>query len=312
VKLFPDSNNKVNIKSFILTTTLYLLFFAGIILIIMAFCQRKIQAESESIIRGIANGETDTGGNGGIFSDLPPAFVNEPSEEPASPLKYISSRHKDRTNYSLDRTVVSAAQIQNKTWEDPTKREIDFEALHEVNPDIIGWIYLPGTNIDYPILSATEDEGANFYLKRDYNKRSSAHGSIFIQTGRKTDFSVYDTIIYGHNMKDGSMFQNVYDLLDPESEVSGNNLYIYTPDKVIKGQLAACYEESNELIHEKYNRFETEEDRAKYIESFSNTTTCYDLYKDALINEKAKLITLSTCTNKGDRRLLAQFLTVHN
>lgn len=80
---------------------------------------------------------------------------------------------------------------------------VDFDALCAANSDIVGWIYCADTEINYPVLhGATNDT----YLRRDYEKKSSTAGSIFLEAQNQPDFSDANTIIYGHNMADGSMF----------------------------------------------------------------------------------------------------------
>lgn len=81
--------------------------------------------------------------------------------------------------------------------------EIELTELQSVNPDIVGWITIPNTPISYPLLQGEDNE---YYLNRNWKKERSAAGSIFMECQNNSDFSSFNTIIYGHRMGDNSMF----------------------------------------------------------------------------------------------------------
>lgn len=80
---------------------------------------------------------------------------------------------------------------------------VDFEALQTVNSDIIGWLYCEDTPINYPVL---QGENNDAYLRRNFEGVYAGAGSIFVETLNRRDFTDYNTIVYGHHMRDGSMF----------------------------------------------------------------------------------------------------------
>lgn len=80
---------------------------------------------------------------------------------------------------------------------------MDFAALREVNPDILGWILIPNTRVSYPFLQGTDND---YYLRRTWRKGSSAVGAIFVEASNSGDLTDFNTVIYGHNMNNGSMF----------------------------------------------------------------------------------------------------------
>ena len=82
-------------------------------------------------------------------------------------------------------------------------RTIDFDKLRAKNPDIVGWVYAKGTGIDYPIVQGKDNEE---YLHMDYNKKKSSSGTIFLDHGCDKSFISDNNIIYGHHMKNGTMF----------------------------------------------------------------------------------------------------------
>lgn len=81
--------------------------------------------------------------------------------------------------------------------------EIDLAALRAVNPQVVGWLSLPGTNIDYPLV---QGEDNRYYLDHSWDGRAAAAGAIFLEQGCSSQFTDFSTILYGHFMGDGSMF----------------------------------------------------------------------------------------------------------
>ncbi|MCR5734233.1 MAG: class B sortase, partial [Lachnospiraceae bacterium] len=194
--------------------------------------------------------------------------------------------------------------------EDMLKKQpkINFWALQSMNPDIKAWIQIPDTPIDYPVLNATKEEGQDYYLRRNYEKKKNNHGSIYIQTGLNTQFDDTVTVIYGHNMKDGTMFGWLHHLSEETTAAEHPEMYIYLPERTIKAELLSCYTTDDRLVFEKFNDFSSAQDRLDYIYTFENKTALCDLKENDIVNGKCKLITLSTCTSGGTQRELAQYL----
>lgn len=89
---------------------------------------------------------------------------------------------------------------------DPVMEEmaqINLAALRETNPDVVGWIRIPDTRIDYPLMQGEDNE---FYLNNTWEKEPNSVGSIFLECQNSPDLTDYNTIVYGHNMKNNSMF----------------------------------------------------------------------------------------------------------
>lgn len=90
--------------------------------------------------------------------------------------------------------------------------QVDFDHLQQINPDIVGWIYIEGTKINYPIVQA---ENNDYYLNRLFDGTRNSAGSIFMDFRCSSDFSDRHSILYGHNMKDKSMFAALINYKDP-------------------------------------------------------------------------------------------------
>lgn len=145
--------------------------------------------------------------------------------------------------------------------EAPYQSPIDFEALWEVNPDVVGWIRIPDTRIDYPILYSGDNET---YLHTDMNGNESVYGAIYLDCDSETDFSGWNHPIYGHHMKDGSMFKDVVKFKDEKFFKEHQYFEIYTPERTIHLKAVSCYYTGADGIVRK-TRFESQEEFDQWL-----------------------------------------------
>lgn len=106
--------------------------------------------------------------------------------------------------------------------------EIDFQGLKAANSEIVGWIYIPDTNVNYPVVQSKTSN--SYYLTIDYKHRWSVSGSIFMDIVCSGDFSDIETLLYGHNMHNGEMFGKLKKYTDPKYLEAHQDLYILLPD----------------------------------------------------------------------------------
>lgn len=115
---------------------------------------------------------------------------------------------------------------------------VDFEALLEENPDVVGWILIDNTNINYPIVQGTDNE---YYVDHLVNGQKNAAGSIFMDFRNEPDFADRNTVIYGHNMKNKSMFANVNEYRSQQSYEKRSTGKIMTPGGNFSFEIVAGY-----------------------------------------------------------------------
>ena len=109
----------------------------------------------------------------------------------------------------------------------PKKLSIDWEALLQRNGDVIGWIFIPAVSISYPVVQG-DDNG--YYLHRGIDREYLYAGCIFLDSMCDRTWLDYNSVVYGHNMRDGSMFAALKDLLAPETVRKCPYFWIFTPN----------------------------------------------------------------------------------
>lgn len=175
--------------------------------------------------------------------------------------------------------------------------EIDFDTLQEENEDIVGWIQFDTIEISYPILIGEDNET---YLRTDYQGKKAVAGSIFMDSMNQSDFSDYHTIIYGHNMRNGSMFGQLKQYKNPEFYEGNEFFTIYTPDRVLRGQIFSCHD--TDACGEVYTvGFQPDEEYQEFVEYLKNASW-YDCHVE--VSNEDQIITLSTCTGSSSNRFV--------
>ncbi len=175
---------------------------------------------------------------------------------------------------------------------------VNFTELQKINEDIYAWIYIPNTNVDYPILQTSGDDA--FYLSHNYKKEYEFAGSIYTEKLNKKDFSDPNTLVYGHNMLNGSMFRTLHDFRDPDFFAANPYIYVYLPDRTLKYEIFAAYEYDDRHILYSFD-FSDKDVYAEYLAYATNPTESM-MYnrREVEVTTDDKIITLSTCLGNID------------
>lgn len=187
------------------------------------------------------------------------------------------------------------------------EKTVDFDNLQEnVNKDIYAWIYIPDTTIDYPVLQHASDNA--YYLNYNLDGSRGYPGCIYTENYNRKDFTNPVTVIYGHNMKDGSMFAGLHKYADSEYAESNPYIYIYTPDGMLVYEVFSAHETTDEHILYAHNWFEQKSDFEKYIEESKDIRSMGNvLREDVEVDGDDRVLTLSTCISaKPNNRFVVQ------
>lgn len=177
---------------------------------------------------------------------------------------------------------------------------IDFGGLKAVNPDVIGWIEMEGPDISYPIAHGADND---FYLHHTIEGTYNFAGSIFVDAANSNDFSDPNTVIYGHNMKNGSMFAMIKKYGDQKFYEEYPYFWIYTPMYIYKCDIFSAKEVDKNS--DRYQiRFQDRPQFASYLEKCVDDSAISAA--GIMFNSKDRIITLSTCTGDSATRFVVQ------
>ena len=173
-----------------------------------------------------------------------------------------------------------------------TLEDMDLAALRQVNPDVLGWILIPDTRISYPLLQGTDN---NYYLERTWDRQSNAMGSIFLEYLNQPDLTDYNTIVYGHNMNDGSMFAGIREFRDQEFWKTHPYVYILSDQGVYRYEIFSAYQAS--VKSSTYGLdFSGDGDRAAFLHNAAANSVIETGIEPELTD---RVLTLSTCNGAG-------------
>ena len=199
----------------------------------------------------------------------------------------------------------SGEQLEDRKPEDEQFLKIDFEELRRQNPDIKAWIQIPALDISYPVM---QGEDNSYYLHHLPDRQKNKNGSIFIDCHNEPDFSDPNTIIYGHNMKNGSMFGKLDKYKDKTLFEVYPLFYIYLPGKVLEYRIISAYAGKAGSTAYTYQFPETE-DFQNFIAKIISRS---DYDTETEVTAEDHIVTLSTCVNtdRNYRYLIHGKLTV--
>ena len=214
--------------------------------------------------------------------------VNQKKTEEEKPLDVIEPGDEDLTTTTTTTTTVYDIQYEKV-----------FSTLQEINKDTVGWLTVNNTRIDYPVVQAKDND---YYLRRDYYQNKNRHGWIFMDYRNNPDELNENTIIYGHNLANQTMFGTLrYALNSYWYKKSANQIITFnTPNENMKFQIFSIY------------TIPTTND---YLDITFPTTDAYQTYIDLVkgrsiydfnieVTTGDKILTLSTCANGNDKRLV--------
>lgn len=227
--------------------------------------------------------------------------------------KYIEEKNAGKEYEKLQQEVVKE---EPKPVEEPEPEPeptveipIDFAALQQQNPDVYAWIQVPGTEVDYPILQSSNDN--TYYLNHTIDGEEKKEGAIFTENYNTKTFEDPNTVIYGHDMKNGSMFQSIHKYMDRSFFDNNRDIVIYMPNQIFRYKIFAAYLTDNRHLLMNYN-FWSKDEYQQYLNSISSMRDMNAFIDTSMeVTNEDKIITLSTCyAGISTQRYLVQAVLV--
>ena len=202
--------------------------------------------------------------------------------------KFYTNKNKNILNdINIDETQIT---------ETKTEKMLQLEELKKQNNDIVAWLEIPNTEINYPVLQTTDNE---YYMTHTYKKEYSSDGSIFLDKDYDWDLPSSNLLIYGHNNRNGNMFEDLLKYEDESYYKEHPTIEFTTLDEDCEYEIISVFKsriyyksEQNVFRYYFFINAENEEEYNYYVEE-SKKASLYDTGKTAEYGEQ--LLTLSTC-----------------
>lgn len=250
------------------------------------------------LVGGVIWYKTRSGGD--IYAHIQKEVVEatqepaEPEPEPAAP------------------AATTAAAAEATTQAPAEEIPIDFQTLWETCPDAYAWIRIPNTNVDYPVCQLVEGD-QSFYLNHRADKVAEFAGSIYSENYNKRDFTDPVTVLYGHDMSNGSMFQNLHFYEDRAFFDKNREVIVYLPNKVLHYRVFAAYNTNDDHLLLNNDNFQDPEVFYHFLQDILLQRSMSSGYVDhsAVLTRESRILTLSTCNAYDDQRYLVQCLLIN-
>ena len=209
-----------------------------------------------------------------LYEDMADKYVSAASEEP--------SKKADGTD-----GTGSSEQTEPQEVVDIKPPSVDFAALKETCPDVVAWIFCGGTPVNYPVVQSSDNV---YYLYRLLDGRQNKNGTLFMDCRNSSDFSDWNSVIYGHNMKNNSMFGIVPEYMDQEFYEKHPVWYLLTEEQDYRIELVGGY--VTPADSDIYALPATQEKKSELLKRAARKSS---FESDTKVNEDDRMITLSTC-----------------
>lgn len=220
------------------------------------------------------------------FETLSQEYMLESTPAPESTASSESSSSPENSSEPAEAVSLTTAPPRH-----------DLAALAAENPDCVGWLTIPDTGVDYPVMYTPDDP--EHYLRRDFSGVSASHGTPFLDGRNLAQADGQNLILYGHNMMDGSMFKPLISYLEPSFRETHQEIYLELSEKQYRYEVLAVVETDTKCSLYQYTGLSDPAKESDFRAALLKET---DL---EVVHQADGYLTLSTCSNGGgDSRVL--------
>ena len=205
----------------------------------------------------------------------------------------------NQNNKKISDEIAEFVTVDETKEDNEEKYVVDFEKLKEKNSDIVAWLKVNGTNIETTVVKTTNND---YYLTHNFNKEYNSAGWIFADYKNKVDGTDKNLVIYGHNMRDDSMFGSLKWVINEDWYNNEDNKYI------------TLITENETQVYEVFSVYQTEKEDY-YIQTNFNTEKEFNTFAQTIkkrskkdfnvdVNKEDNILTLSTCANNNKYRVV--------
>ena len=206
---------------------------------------------------------------------------------------------------------VTTGKPQTETAEDTTEtteielpeNPVNFSKQMALNDEIYAWIYVPNTNVNYPILQSRVDD--LYYMRRGLDKEYDISGVVFTQSHNKRDFSDPVTLVYGHNMTEyGTMFATLHNFENEDFFEENDTFYIFTPGHILTYKIVSAYRYDDRHIMNSFNFGDPAVVREYFDYVMNPTMIPQNVREGVTLKDDDRIVVLSTCMETSEYRYL--------
>lgn len=213
---------------------------------------------------------------------------------------------KDEQNY--ENTIVRLDELkelpseskpeeaQEEEQEEQEEQEVSYQKLFDANEDMIGWLHIPETDIDYPVMQTMDDE--EYYLYRNFFKEKDKNGTLILDTDSDISKTSNNLIIHGHNMKSGAMFGSLQEYEDAGYAKEHSRIFFYTKNEKRVYEIIAVFRSKVYTVEDqvfKYYQFFEAKNQKEFEDFYSNIKKLSEFDTGVTAEYGDEFITLSTC-----------------
>lgn len=226
-----------------------------------------------------------------------------------------TSQKVENKSTEVETTVETQApteRFSETTASLPENDSVDFKELMKINPDIYAWIYIPNTNVDYPVAQSGPDNDDSFYLSHNVYKNYQFSGTIYSEKKNSRDFKDPVTVLYGHNMLNGSMFATLHNFNDKDFFENNNTMFVFTKDKILTYLIYSAYQYDDRHILNSLDMTDSTNFRLYLDTTLTQRPYYCNIREDIELTTDDHILTLSTCMpGGGNVRYLVQGVLVN-
>lgn len=192
----------------------------------------------------------------------------------------------------IARTAPTVSAPAEEPVDEPEEAAVDLTPLREVNEEVVGWIDIPGTEVSYPIVQAADND---YYLTHTWKRESSSVGAIFMDYRSDGGFGDFNTLIYGHRMRNGSMFGCLKDYMDQSYYEQAPTVLLTDDSGTHRYDIFAAYQAKTDAAL--YTPGADNRDLAEEVLQFAAT---HNVLRTGISpTAEDSVLTLVTCTGNG-------------
>lgn len=209
-------------------------------------------------------------------------------------------------NWQEQEEITELSEIAKIPEEPQTPFTIDWENLLAVNEDILGWVIIPDTQISYPIVQGVDNA---YYLEHTFAKKVNYAGAIFMDYRNQSGFQDYNTFIYGHNVKHGTMFAELEKYTDAQFFAEHPYVYVFTPEQNYRCEVLS-FQSTKDGSDAYLFGIQDPQTWMSYLETI--TTNIKGFVNEAVeMKEEDRLISFSTCSYEINNAISDQRYLLH-